>query len=142
MKKLFLTFLTIIFVFTSAAQTRTAGGRVTDAANDKPMEYISVYFKNTASGCLTDYRGDFFVTDSSGADTLVVDAIGYEKVFIRLKPGQNNGLKIKMKQANIQLTEAVVKPKRERYRKKENPAIELIRNVIANKGNNRIESKG
>lgn len=141
MKKLFLTFLTIIFVFTSAAQTRTAGGRVTDAANDKPMEYISVYFKNTASGCLTDYRGDFFVTDSSGADTLVVDAIGYEKVFIKLKPGQNNGLKIKMKQANIQLTEAVVKPKRERYRKKENPAIELIRNVIANKGNNRIESK-
>lgn len=103
------------------------------------MEYISVYFKNTASGCLTNYNGEFFVRDSSGADTLVVDAIGYEKVYIKLKPGQNTGLKIQMKPANIRLTEAVVRPKKERYKKKDNPAIELIRNVIANKDKNRME---
>lgn len=103
------------------------------------MEYISVYFKNTASGCLTNYNGEFFVRDSSGADTLVVDAIGYEKVYIKLKPGQNTGMKIQMKPANIRLTEAVVRPKKERYKKKDNPAIELIRNVIANKDKNRME---
>lgn len=124
----------------SYSQTRSAGGVVTDLTTAKPLEYISVYFKNTASGCITNYRGEFFVKDSSGADTLVVDAIGYEKIYIKLKAGQNTGMKIQMKPANIRLTEAVVRPKKERYRKKDNPAIELIRNVIANKDRNRIEN--
>ena len=139
MKK-FITFI-ILFIYALAAeaQTHSAGGTVVDSLNRKPMEYISVYFKNTASGCLTNYKGEFYVKDSSGADTLVIDAIGYEKRFIKLKPGQNTGMKIQLKQANIRLTEAVVRPKRERYRKKDNPAIELIRNVIANKDRNRIE---
>ena len=140
MKRLF-TLIIIYFAASLAAhsQTHSAGGVVTDALTTKPMEYISVYFKNTASGCLTNYNGEFFVRDSSGADTLVVDAIGYEKVYLKLKAGQNTGLKIQMKPANIRLTEAVVRPKKERYKKKENPAIELIRNVIANKDKNRME---
>ena len=139
MKK-FITFI-ILFIYALAAeaQTHSAGGTVVDSLTRKPMEYISVYFKHTASGCLTNYKGEFFVKDSSGADTLVIDAIGYEKRYIKLKPGQNTGMKIQLKQANIRLTEAVVRPKREKYRKKDNPAIELIRNVIANKDRNRIE---
>lgn len=140
--KRFLT-ISILYLVASLAsysQTRSAGGVVTDLTTAKPLEYISVYFKNTASGCITNYRGEFFVKDSSGADTLVVDAIGYEKIYIKLKAGQNTGMKIQMKPANIRLTEAVVRPKKERYRKKDNPAIELIRNVIANKDRNRIEN--
>ena len=140
MKRL-LTILTVYLVASLAAysQTRSAGGVVTDIVTDKPMEFISVYFKHTASGCITNYNGEFFVKDSSGADTLVVDAIGYEKVYIKLKAGQNTGMKIQMRPANIRLNEAIVRPKKEKYRKKDNPAIELIRNVIANKDRNRIE---
>ena len=140
MKRL-LAILTVYLVASLAAysQTRSAGGVVTDIVTDKPMEFISVYFKHTASGCITNYNGEFFVKDSSGADTLVVDAIGYEKVYIKLKAGQNTGMKIQMRPANIRLNEAIVRPKKEKYRKKDNPAIELIRNVIANKDRNRIE---
>lgn len=105
------------------------------------MEYIAVYFKNTSSGCVTNYRGEFFVRDSSGADTLVVDAIGYEKQFIRITGDGSTDMKIMLKPAEIELEGAVVRPKRERYRKKENPAIELIRNVIAHKDSNRVESR-
>ena len=64
-----------------------------------------------------------------------------EKLLIKLKPGQNTDLKIQLKPANIELASAIVKPKREKYSKKENPAVELIRNVIENKGKNRIEAK-
>lgn len=123
------------------SQSRSAGGMVLDQATGKPMEYIAVYFKNTSSGCVTNYRGEFFVRDSSGADTLVVDAIGYEKQFIRIIGDGSTDLKIMLKPAEIELEGAVVRPKRERYRKKENPAIELIRNVIAHKDSNRVESR-
>ena len=69
------------------AQFRSAGGVVTDKTNDKPMEYISVYIKNTSSGCVTNFKGEFYVHDSSGADTLVIDAIGDEKEYIKLRAG-------------------------------------------------------
>ena len=124
----------------ASAQSRSAGGVVIDESTGKPMEYISVYFKNTASGCITNYDGEFFVTDSSGADTLVVEAIGYEKRQIRLDKLSNTGMKISLSPENLELAGAVIKPKRERYRKKDNPAVELIRNVVAHKDSNRVES--
>ena len=141
--KRFLSFLIFLLATYAGAfsQVHSAGGTVIDSSTKKPMEYISVYFKNTASGCVTNYRGEFYVQDKSGSDTLIVEAIGYEKSYIKLKQGQNTGLKIKLKPAHIELAGAVVKPKKEKYTKKENPAVELIRKVIANKDNNRIESK-
>ncbi len=142
MKKLYISILVFISsIFISLGQEHSAGGVVIDASTSKPMEYISVYFKNTASGCVTNYDGEFFVKDSSGADTLVIDAIGYEKQFIKLTRRENFNMEILLRQENIQLAGAVVKPKRERYKKKGNPAIELIRNVIAHKDSNRVESK-
>ncbi len=142
MKRLFISaFLLISSIIISLGQERSAGGVVIDASTKKPMEYIAVYFKNTASGCVTNYDGEFFVKDLSGADTLVVEAIGYEKKLIKLKQKDNYNMKVLLKPENIQLTGAVVKPKRERYKKKDNPAIELIRNVIAHKDSNRIESR-
>ena len=141
MKKLFLIITGLILWFGSDAQTISAGGIVLDYYTQKPMEYIPVYIKNTATGCLTNYKGEFFLKDSSGADTLVVEAIGYGKYVKKLKSGINTNLTIKLKPENVQLTGAVVRPKREKYRKKENPAVELIRNVIANKERNKIEDK-
>lgn len=142
MKRCVAVILSVVSSFCLAyGQTRSAGGVVLDGATGKPMEYIAVYFKNTASGCVTNYRGEFFVNDSSGADTLVVDAIGYEKQFIKLARLNDNDMKIILKPASIELAGAVVRPKREKYRKKDNPAVELIRNVIARKDSNRVESR-
>lgn len=141
MKKIFaLALSAAISCCLASAQSRSAGGVVIDESTGEPMEYISVYFKNTASGCITNYDGEFFVTDSSGADTLVVEAIGYEKRQIRLDKLSNTGMKISLSPENLELAGAVIKPKRERYRKKDNPAVELIRNVVAHKDSNRVES--
>ena len=104
------------------------------------MEYIAVYFKNTASGCITNFNGEFFVKDPSGADTLVVEAIGYQKQQIKLRSISNTGMKIRMVPESIELTGAVVRPKRKRYVKKDNPAIALMRKVLAHKDSNRVES--
>lgn len=123
------------------AQTHSASGVVIDSLTNKPMEYIAVYIEKTSTGCVTNYNGEFYLSDDSGKNVLVVSAFGYKTKRITLKPGKNLNLKLMMQEESIRLESAVVKPKREKYRKKENPAVELIRNVIANKDKNRIESK-
>ena len=140
-KLLFCIFSALISLTAMNAQDITVRGTVIDFYTQKPLEYIPVYIKHTATGCLTNYDGEFYLKESSGADTLVVEAIGYGKFIQKLKPGSNSTIKVVLKPENVQLVGAVVKPKRERYVKKENPAVELIRNVIANKKHNRIEDK-
>lgn len=142
MKKLF-TLLSLCFIamIGAKAQTHSASGVVIDSLTNKPMEYIAVYIEKTSTGCVTNYNGEFFLSDDSGKNILVVSAFGYKTKHITLKPGKNLGLTIKMQEESIRLESAIVKPKREKYKKKENPAVELIRNVIANKDKNRIESK-
>lgn len=132
--------LTLCFCAFSNAQTHSVGGVVIDSVTNKAMEYIPVYIEKTSTGCVTNYNGEFFLTDDSGNNVLVVESIGYKPRKVVLKPGKNTGLVIKMQQEFEKLTGAVVKPKRERYRKKNNPAVELIQNVIARKDSNRIES--
>ena len=140
-KKAFVILALLTASMIGMAQTRSAGGVVLDSLTQKPMEYIAVYFEGTASGCVTNYRGEFFLSDDSGAETLVVDAVGYGKRRIRLTQSRNQGLKILLQQEKLELKGALVKPKKERYRKKDNPAVELIRKVIENKDKNRIEEK-
>ena len=141
MKKFIISIILLIYALAAEAQTHSAGGVVIDSVTNKPMEYIAVYFEKTSTGCVTNYNGEFFLTDDSGKNILVVDAIGYKTRRIVLNSRRTSGLKIKMQPESIRLEGAIVKPKREKYRKKENPAVELIRNVIANKGQNRIESE-
>ena len=141
MKKLFFAFALLFMGCLASAQSRSVGGTVVDSVTNKPMEYIAVYIEKTSIGCVTNYDGEFFLNDNSGNNVLVVDAVGYKKKHIVLKPGHVTGMHIKLQPESIRLEGAVVKPKREKYTKKENPAVILIRNVIANKDKNRIESK-
>ena len=68
--------------------------------------------------------------------------MGYDTKTIELKPGSTtDNLTILLKPTAYEISEVVVKPKRERYSRKNNPAVELIRQVIAHKDDNRIESK-
>ena len=54
---------------------------------------------------------------------------------------RNDLLEIELKPTTFEISEVVVKPKRERYSRKNNPAVELIKQVIEHKNDNRIEVK-
>ena len=139
-KQLFIIILICVGCF-SKAQSRSVGGTVIDSVTNKPMEYIAVYMEKTSIGCVTNYDGEFYLNDNSGKNVLVVDAVGYKTRRIVLKPGQATGMKIKLQPESIRLEGAIVKPKKEKYTKKENPAVALIRKVIENKDNSIIEKR-
>ena len=50
-------------------------------------------------------------------------------------------MKIVLKPADYDLPEVVIKPKREKYRKKNNPALELVREIIDKREENSPENK-
>lgn len=126
----------------SVAQTVTsASGIVKDSITGEPLSYVSVIFKNTTIGAMTDDLGEFTLQNSQGVREIVVSSLGYQDKSISLKAGNNTGLEVLLAPISFEINEVVVRPGRERYRRRDNPAVELIKKVIEHKDENRIESK-
>ena len=65
------------------------------------------------------------------ARILEVSYLGYDPKEVKVALGKTNDLKIQLAPNGIILNEVVIKPQKERYSKKENPAVELVKQVIA-----------
>ena len=129
--------------FLSYAQSFTsASGIVKDSITGEPLPFVSVYFDGSTIGAMTDDNGTFTLQNNQGYTKLAAASLGYDTKFIDLKPGKkNDNLEVLLKPTAFEISEVVVKPKREKYTRKDNPAVELIKKVIAHKNDNRIEAK-
>ena len=120
----------------------SASGIVKDSITGEPLSYVAVLFKGSTIGAMTDDNGAFTLQNDKGYTEIVISSIGYVEKSVKLKAGRkNDGLAVMLRPTSYELTEVVVKPKRERYSRKDNPAVELIKKVIAHKDDNRIEAK-
>ena len=130
-------------IFLSHAQSFTsASGIVKDSITGEPLPFVSVYFDGSTIGAMTDDNGTFTLQNNQGYTKLAAASLGYDTKFIDLKPGKkNDNLEVLLKPTAFEISEVVVKPKREKYTRKDNPAVELIKKVIAHKTDNRIEAK-
>lgn len=129
--------------FLSHAQSFTsASGIVKDSITGEPLPFVSVYFDGSTIGAMTDDNGTFTLQNNQGYTKLAAASLGYDTKFIDFKPGKkNDNLELLLKPTAFEISEVVVKPKREKYTRKDNPAVELIKKVIAHKNDNRIEAK-
>ena len=129
--------------FLSHAQSFTsASGIVKDSITGEPLPFVSVYFDGSTIGAMTDDNGTFTLQNNQGYTKLAAASLGYDTKFIDLKPGKkNDNLEVLLKPTAFEISEVVVKPKREKYTRKDNPAVELIKKVIAHKNDNQIEAK-
>ena len=130
-------------IFLSHAQSFTsASGIVKDSITGEPLPFVSGYFDGSTIGAMTDDNGTFTLQNNQGYTKLAAASLGYDTKFIDLKPGKkNDNLEVLLKPTAFEISEVVVKPKREKYTRKDNPAVELIKKVIAHKNDNRIEAK-
>ena len=133
----------VVGIFLSHAQSFTsASGIVKDSITGEPLPFVSVYFDGSTIGAMTDDNGTFTLQNNQGYTKLAAASLGYDTKFIDLKPGKkNDNLEVLLKPTAFEISEVVVKPKREKYTRKDNPAVELIKKVIAHKNDNRIEAK-
>ena len=117
-------------------QNYTIKGSVKDSITGDPLPYVAVLLKGTTIGGTTDLEGNFTITTSSKVRTLQVSYLGYTEKEVNFVPGKASNLKIKLAPTSINLDEVVIKPKKEKYSKKDNPAVIFIKNAIERRESN------
>src|SRR6476661_7547780 len=133
--------LLLLVANASYAQTTVVSGIVMDAGTKDPIPFASVYFKE-GKGVTADSTGHFEMRTNRIVNQLVVSYIGYKTRTISIKRGIEQIVNVELWLDNTKdLSKVVIKSKKKiNYHNKDNPAVELIRRVIANKDKNKPES--
>jgi hypothetical protein len=113
---------------------------VTDSATHVPLQYASISVKNSPVGGLTDSKGNFSIAVDKDAQTITFSITGYHTTERRLSDEPKQSFTIMLSKSYTTLEDVVVNAKRGKYRNKNNPAVDLIRQVIANKSRNGPEA--
>ena len=111
-------------------------GKISDASTRKSIPYVSVRIKNSSNGGSSDSNGHFSFYSPIGQDTLIISSLGDIEEAIAITDKTSMPLKIKLKPADYDLPEVVIKPEKEKYSKKNNPAVALVRRIIEQRNDN------
>jgi len=139
----FLLFVTLCFILqvNAFAQRTVVSGTVRDAVTKETLPNVSVFFKDTQIGTQTDTNGKYILVSPNPQSELSFNYVGYRTAFKNTVPAATQELDVALVPDSRALDEVViVGGKKVRYRNKDNPAVELIRQVIAHKDENRIKS--
>lgn len=139
MKRVFTLFITLLLVVASAnAQLK---GRVVDALNGDSIPFATVSYKGHHVVAKADANGYFKIEQHNGWK-LTFSSVGYHSHNETVADGdQLADYLIQLTPSNQQLSEVVVKAKRTKYQRKGNPAVELMRRVIAAKKKTDLKNK-
>lgn len=110
------------------AQERITG-RVLDSKTGEAISHANVFYKGS-TGVHTDDTGHYSIVSKRGA-TLHCSCVGYETQSRKVK--DEHTMNFDLRSNDLKLGEATISGKKEKYSRKNNPAVELIRNVIAAK---------
>jgi len=136
------TLLTLIpsFGFSETNSPETLKGVVVDAQSNEPIPYASIYFSDYNYGTKTNAKGEFSLNTNKltqAKSKAKVSCVGFKPVLVSLSKA-DKGITIKLSSESQALGEVTVK--KQKYKNRNNPAVELIEKVIENKKNNRKEA--
>ena len=140
MRKIIFSLLCLLCVVAAKAQFY---GQVIDGANGEPIPFAAVKYIGTSEGRSTDMDGNFVLPILNNYDKFEITFLGYKPVTVTVPRGRQEirGQIIKMYSEDFLLGEVVVKKSKIKYSRKNNPAVDLMRKVIANKKLSDIKEK-
>ncbi len=109
---------------------------MSDSSTHTPLQNVSVTLKNSPRGSLTDAAGKFSITVDKMVKTITFSITGYHTVTYLVSWESQQEMNILLSRSYTALEDVIVSGKRGKYSNKNNPAVELIRHVIANKSIN------
>ena len=128
-KLYFVVVLLLVSTLQLMAQQKITG-RVIDE-DGFAVSYASVQYRGHKIAVSSDSQGKFSIEKHPGW-VLTVSALSYKSQTISVNE-KMDFIEVKLKDDSHKLTEVVVKTKRGKYSRKDNPAVELMRRVIAAK---------
>ncbi len=142
-KFIFHSFILILFFLSGnslyAQKLTRVYGVVKDAQTHEPLPFVTVYFKGKNIGVTTDFNGEYTIETQWASTNLAASFVGYKEVIKTVIPGKSQRIDFSLKPEAEMLNAVTIKVK-EKYRNKNNPAVELIKKVLKHKDENRKES--
>ena len=116
----------------SPAGAQTITGHVLDAVTGDSISMASCIYRGHGVAVASKVDG-YFSIERHESWPLTISAVGYQPQTIVVDRQTPHYLRVKLKPDTKVLGEVVVKHKRSRYSRKNNPAVELMRKVVAAK---------
>lgn len=141
--KFYLIFIFCIFCFGYCiAQETKIYGTIKDAKTNKPIPFASIFFSGTQIGTTSDINGEYKLEGFGIYDEININSVGYNTLSLKINHKNVEKVDVFLVYTPQLLGEIVVSSKksREKYRNKDNPAVELIRKVIAHRRFNQLGS--
>jgi len=131
----------LLLSFSASAQSIHVKGKVLDITNKEPISYATVAVVGSTIATLTDDNGNYVLKIDPNFTKIRISYVGYESQDLTIKNELQQELNVYLvPDENTIETVTIKSPKRAKYSNKNNPAVELIRQVIAHKEENRIAS--
>ena len=128
----FIIFLLLLCVTGYAQQQAFITGTVTDDETGDSISFASIMYKGHNLATVANAFGQYSIERHEGWN-ITVSAVGYKSRIISVNSHTRRKLNISLKPGKRQLAEVTIKSKRSRYSRKDNPAVELMRRVVAAK---------
>ena len=107
-------------------------GKIIDGESNEGLPFVNVLFVGTGNGCTTDIDGNFSLSTTQAADSIAAFYLGYTRIVKAVKKNTSQEINFVLRKKVNSLAEVIIRPG-------ENPALRIIRNVIAHKDNNNRE---
>ena len=107
-------------------------GQITDADTGEPLPYASAVYKGHNVAVISDLEGEFTIARHAGW-SITFSSVGYKSKVVLINGATKTPLNIALEPDNAVLKEVTIKAERGRYSRKNNPAVELMKKVIAAK---------
>ena len=135
MKNILLSTLIIFSCFQVFSQTQISGIVVDESGVGIP--FANVIFTDSKEGTTTDGDGNFSLSSSRDYTSVTFSFLGYQTKDVSLKNKDVNNLKVTLYASSESLSE--VKIYKGKTSKKNNPAIDILRKIWANRRDNGVK---
>ena len=122
----------LLLILVQAAGAQTITGVVVEESTGDTIPFPSVQYKKEKIATSGNAYGRFSIKRLNG-EKLTFSAVGYQELTILIGPNTPSEMKITLKTDTKQLKGVTVKTKRSKDSRKNNPAVELMKRVIAAK---------
>lgn len=122
----------LLLILAQAAGAQTITGVVVEESTGDTIPFPSVQYKKEKIATSGNAYGRFSIKRLNG-EKLTFSAVGYQELTILIGPNTPSEMKITLKTDTKQLKGVTVKTKRSKYSRNNNPAVELMKRVIAAK---------
>ena len=130
LKKYIVLLLSVFMTMPIMAQKLT--GVIVDDDDGECIPYASAVYRGNHVMVSSNGEGQFSIDRHNGWK-LTFSAVGYQPLTVEISANTKSPMRIALKPEKTQLQNVTVRGRRNRYSRKDNPAVELMRRVIAAK---------